>query len=91
MKDLEVVIGLCLLVAGAVPVGTVLLIGKLPPVTTFGPAGLSGHDEGVGSREVTQLCHFWFIMSFFFFGIGAWFFIAGLNDRGIISKTKPRS
>ena len=39
MKDLEVVSGLCLLVAGAVPVGTVLLTGKLPPVTTFGPAG----------------------------------------------------
>jgi hypothetical protein len=88
MKELEVVIGFILIVAGAVPVGITLMSGKLPPVTIFGPAGLSSHDEGSGSREVAQFYHFWFIMSFFFFGIGLWFFIAGLNDKSVISKTK---
>ena len=90
MKELEVVIGFALLLISAVPVGSVLLSGKLPPATTFGPAGLTAEDEGKGSRVETQFYHFLFIISFFFFGIGAWFFIAGLNDKGIISNTKTK-
>jgi hypothetical protein len=90
MKELEVIIGFALLLIGAVPVGSVLLSGKLPPPTTFGPAGLTAEDEGRGSRVEAQFYHFWFVISFFFFGIGAWFVIAGLNDKGIISKTKTK-
>ncbi|HEV8405629.1 MAG TPA: hypothetical protein VGQ13_06965 [Nitrososphaera sp.] len=90
MQRLELIIGLCLLAVGIGPVSWVILAGSLPPATTFGPAGLTGHDEGSGSREITQFTYFWFMISFFFVGIGAWFVIAGLKSRAIVSNPDPR-
>lgn len=90
MQKLEVIIGSCLLAIGIGPVTLVILYGSLPSGTTFGPTGLTGHDEGSregsGSREVTQFYYFWFVISFFFVGIGAWFVIAGLKSKAILSK-----
>ena len=89
MHKFELIIGTCLIGIGIGPVSWVLLVGKLPPSTTFGPAGLTGHDESSGSREVTQFMQFWFLISFFLVGIGAWFVIAGLKSRAIVSRAKP--
>jgi hypothetical protein len=86
MLRLELIIGLCLLAIGIGPVSWVILAGSLPQPTSFGPAGLTSHDEGSGSREVTQFYYFWFIISFFFVGIGAWFVVAGLKSKPILSK-----
>ena len=80
------VIGFALLLTGAVPVAITLLSSQLPKPDTFGPAGLT---EDHGSREVTQFYYFWYVTSICFFAIGGWFFIAGLNDKCIISKPKP--
>jgi hypothetical protein len=89
MQKLETIIGSCLIAIGIGPVIWVILAGSLSPPTSFGPAGLTSHDEGSGSREVVQLIYFWFIISFFFVGIGTWFLIAGLKSKAIVSKTKP--
>ncbi len=62
------------------------MAGGLPPATTFGPAGLTSHDEGSGSREVIQFMQFWFLISFFFVGIGTWFVLAGLKSKAMVSK-----
>jgi len=65
-----------------------LITGKIPSFGTFGPAGFTSEDESRGSRVVAQFMQFYFVIGLFFEGIGAWFFIAGLNDKGIISRPK---
>src|SRR5437867_11911000 len=91
MQRLELIIGLCLLAVGIGPVSWIILAGSLPPATTFGQVGLSGHDEGSGSREITQFTYFWFIISFFFVGIGAWIVIAGHTSRAIVCSPRPKT
>lgn len=74
---------------GIGPVTFQLLAGKMLPPTYFSPDGLTAEDEGRWSREATQFIYFWYLVSFFLVGIGAWFTIAGLKSKAIVSKTKP--
>jgi hypothetical protein len=62
------------------------LTGGMPPSPVFGPSGLTGHDEGSGSRAEAQFMQFWFLISFFLLGIGAWLLFSGLKSIAVISK-----
>ena len=94
MQKLELVIGLCLLSVGIVPVSIMILAGQwlpvLPHANCFGPAGFSDGDGcGSGNRVQVQFTFFWSFISLFLLGIGVWFFVAGLKSKAIVSKTKP--
>lgn len=93
VQKLELIIGSCLIAIGIGPAILVIfgliVVGSLPaPAGIFGPRGLTGHDEGSGSREVAQFMQFWFVISIFLLGIGLWFLIAGLKSKAIVSKHK---
>jgi hypothetical protein len=73
-----------------VAIATFIVIGSMPELPTFGPTGLTGHDEGgpsgFSSRETVQFVQFWYLISFFLIGIGLWILISGLKSKAIISS-----
>jgi hypothetical protein len=86
---LEIIIGLSLIAVGIGPVSWVILAGGLPPPTCYPPEWLLESCGATGSRVQTQFTYFWFLISFFFLGIGTWLTIAGLKSRAVLSKAKP--
>jgi len=96
LQKTEVTIGSVLIAVSMGPVALVIIYlsiaATMPLLATFGPTGLTAHDEGclegLCSRVQVQFMQFWFLISFFLLGIGIWFLISGLESKAIISKTK---
>jgi hypothetical protein len=88
MERTELVIGTCLIAIGIGPVSWVILAGNMPPPTCYPPAGYLESCGGTGSRVEAQFTYFWFLVSFFFVGIGGWFVVSGLKSIPIVSKQK---
>lgn len=88
LEKTEVTTGSVLIAIGIGPVITALLTNfvlmstSLPP-DCFSPAA---SDLYCGSRFEVQFRYFWFFISFFTVGIGAWFFVSGVKSVPIISK-----
>ena len=88
MQKFEVIIGLLLLGIGIGPVSFMILAGSMLPPTCYPPEGLLEGCGATGSRVQAQFTYFWFLISFFFVGIGAWFVVSGLKSIPIVSKKK---